>query len=128
VIRNEERRLNPLELLKKIKKRYKRVERDTKETKIKGELTVMIKAIGDKIIVEQMRRVETKGGIIIPDSAGEPQGYGLVKSIGDEVKNIKIGDVLVFHPRAGMDMLLYKKILKTLKYEEVYGSLVSMSI
>lgn len=70
-----------------------------------------------------MRRVETKGGIIIPEAAGEPQGYGLVASLGEDVKNVKIGDVLVFHPRAGMDMLLDKKLLKTLKYDEVYGIL-----
>ena len=121
--RKEEKRLSQSELIKKNKKRYKKVEIDTKKIKTEGELKVMIKAIGDKIIVELMRRVQTKGGIIIPDAVGEPQGYGLVQSLGEDVENLKIGDVLVFHPRAGMDMLLGKKILKTLKYEEVYGIL-----
>lgn len=83
----------------------------------------MIKAIGDKIIVELMRRVATKGGIIIPDSVGEPQGYGIVISLGEDVEGIQLKDVLVFHPRAGMDMLLDKRIFKCLKRDEAYGIL-----
>jgi len=38
----------------------------------------MIKAISDKIVVEELKRTVTEGGIIIPDSSGDPQGYGKV--------------------------------------------------
>lgn len=70
-----------------------------------------------------MRKTSTSAGLLIPDMAQDPQGYGKVISIGDLVENtnVKIGDILVFHTRAGMDMIHAKKVLKCLKYEEVYG-------
>ena len=83
----------------------------------------MIEAIGDKIIVEYLRITKTKAGLIIPDGTHEPQGYGKVLSIGDEVKNIKKGIIIVFHTRAGMDMILDSKVHKCLKSEEIYGIL-----
>jgi len=83
----------------------------------------MINALADKIVVEFLRTTKTETGLIIPDSAQDPQGYGRVLSVGEEVKNIKEGDVLVFHMRAGMDLILDKKVQKCLKVEEVYGIL-----
>ena len=83
----------------------------------------MIKAIEDKIIVEFLRTTKTETGLIIPDVAQDPQGYGKVLSVGEQVKNIKVGDTLVFHMRAGMDLILNKKVQKCLKSEEVYGIL-----
>lgn len=82
----------------------------------------MIKAMADKVIVEFLKREITKGGIIVPEQAIiDPQGYGKVISVGDQVTTIKVGDFLVFHPMGGMDMVFDKKIFKVLKYEEIYG-------
>ena len=83
----------------------------------------MIQAVGDKIIVEEMKRTRTEGGIIIPESAVDPQSYGLVISVGEEVKNIEAGNIIVFHQRGGQASLIGKKLLRILKYEEVYGIL-----
>jgi len=83
----------------------------------------MIEAIDDKIIVVYLRANKTKAGLVIPDSAQEPQGYGKVLSVGPQVKGIKKGVILVFHARAGMDMLIDNAIQKCIKAEEVYGIL-----
>lgn len=83
----------------------------------------MIKAVADKIVVEFLRTGTTETGLILPDMVEDPQGFGKVISIGDEVENIKEGDILVFHMRAGMDLILNKRVQKCLKYEEVYGVL-----
>lgn len=91
----------------------------------------MIQAVADKIIVEVMKRSKTVGGLILPENSAEPQAYGKILSCGEiisEGTDLKEGDVLVFHPGAGMDMLMDKNILKTLKYEEVYGILQDESI
>lgn len=91
----------------------------------------MIQAVADKIVVEIMRVTKTKGGLLLPDSAVDPQGYGRVLSVGELVKegtDIDEGTFLVFHPRAGMDMLMEKRLLKVLKYEEIYGILLSDEI
>jgi co-chaperonin GroES (HSP10) len=82
----------------------------------------MVKAVSDKIIVEFLKREITSGGIIAPENAlVDPQGYGKVMSVGEEVTMIKEGDFLAFHPRAGMDMVFDKKVFKVLKYDELYG-------
>lgn len=71
-----------------------------------------------------MKKDTTKGGIIIPEAAvAEPQGYGKVLSCGEDIKSIKEGQILVFHPMAGMDTVFETKIYKVLKYEEIYGIL-----
>jgi len=83
----------------------------------------MIKAVGDKIVVEELKRTKTEGGIILPDSSSDPQGYGKVLSFGEDVENLNVGDVIVFHNRGGQASLIGKLLLRILKYEEIYGIL-----
>ena len=80
----------------------------------------MINALADKIVVEFLRTTKSEGGLIIPDIAQDPQGYGKVLSVGEDVKIIKEGDILVFHMRAGMDLILDAKVQKCLKAEEEF--------
>jgi co-chaperonin GroES (HSP10) len=75
-----------------------------------------------------MRANKTKSGLLLPNNTNDPQGYGRVVSVGEDVKNIKEGDFLVYHPMAGMDMLMEKRILKVVKYEELYGILHDDSV
>ena len=70
-----------------------------------------------------MRRAQTQGGIVIPGNVADPQAYGKVMSVGEDVPNIKEGDILVMHLNAGMDMVMEKNLMRTLKYDEVYGIL-----
>jgi len=72
-----------------------------------------------------MRRTQTQGGIFIPNNIPDPQAYGKVLSIGEAVENlsVKVGDIIVMHLNAGMDMVMEKNLMRTLKYEEVYGIL-----
>ena len=90
----------------------------------------MIQAISDKIVVESMRVGKTEAGIIIPDSGSDSVGYGKIISIGDDIPKtiVTVGNILVFHPRAGMDNLINETLLKVLKYEEVYGILTDKDI
>lgn len=83
----------------------------------------MIKAIGDKIVTVLMKRTKTSGGIILPETAQEPQAYCKVISVGDKVEKINEGDIIVAHIRAGMDSVIGHSFLKILKEEEVYGTL-----
>jgi len=75
--------------------------------------------------VEFLRTTKTESGLIIPSAAQDPQGYGKVLSVGEllaETK-VKVGSIVVFHMRAGMDMVIGKQVQKCLKYEEVFGIL-----
>jgi len=84
----------------------------------------MIKAVDDKIVVLLMRRGQSQGGIVIPTNVADPQAYGRVMSKGENVPDtIKVDDILVMHLNAGMDMVMERNLMRTLKYEEVYGVL-----
>lgn len=85
----------------------------------------MIKAVGDKVVLLLMRRAQTAGGIVIPNNIPDPQAYGKVISVGEEVEKgrVKEGDIVVCHLNAGMDMVMEKNLMRTVKYEEIYGVL-----
>lgn len=84
-----------------------------------------IDAVKDKIVVKVIPKEEkSQGGIHIPEGAQtEPQGYGEVISVGEEVERVNRGDTLVFHVRAGQDMVFERENYKCLTYNEVYGIL-----
>jgi co-chaperonin GroES (HSP10) len=89
----------------------------------------MIKALNDKIIVQEMKRAKTQGGLIIPDSVQQPQSYGIVLSVGDKVTApVEEGNVLIFHTSGGMAMVVEGKILRCLMEAEVYGIVESDEI
>jgi len=85
----------------------------------------MINAVADKVVVEFLRTTKSEGGLVIPDVAQDPQGYGKVLSVGELLADtkIKVGCVVVFHMRAGMDLIINKTVQKCLKYEEIFGVL-----
>ena len=72
-----------------------------------------------------MRREQTAGGIIIPGNIADPQAYGKVISVGEFLVEapIKEGDIVVMHINAGMDMVMERNLMRTVKYEEIYGIL-----
>ena len=91
----------------------------------------MIQAVKDKIIVEEMIRARTSGGIVIPDTAViDPQAYGRVISVGAEVQSLDVaeGDVLTFHIRGGMAAVFKKQAFRIIKYDEVYGKVTDPEI
>jgi len=91
----------------------------------------MIKAIEDKIIVSEMKRSQTKSGILIPANAVEPQAYGRIVSMGHEVENrgqLKEGDVIVYHKMGGQAISMNNKILCCVPYAEIYGVLADETL
>ena len=85
----------------------------------------MIKAIDDKIIVVELKRSQTSAGILIPASAIEPQAYGKIISMGEEVANktLNVGDIIVYHKMGGQAISMNNQILCCVPYSSVYGIL-----
>ena len=88
----------------------------------------MIQAINDKIVVDVLMPTKTKGGLILPTNRVDPQSYGKVVSVGDEITNISVGDIIVFHPNSGMAMLMKDKLMKVLGKPEIYGILLDEEV
>jgi len=85
-----------------------------------------IQAINNHIIAEEIANIEkiTEGGIVIPLTVKtEPQKYGKVLSVGEEVKNVKEGDIIVYHQSGGQTIMINGIIQKILKNDEIYGIL-----
>lgn len=83
----------------------------------------MINAVKDKVVAILMTRKKTKSGLIIPNSVQEPQAFSKVISVGGDVDNVKVGDIIVSHMRSGMDVLIDRELIKVLKEDEIYGIL-----
>ena len=83
----------------------------------------MIRAVNDKVVAVMLKREKTSSGIIIPDAVQEPQAFCKIISIGEEVKNVEVGQIIVCHMRGGMDAVIDKQIIKILKADEIYGEL-----
>ena len=83
-----------------------------------------IQAINDHVIVEVIQDTEKKseGGIVLPETVEtEPQRYGKVISVGPNIDDIKVDDVVAFAKFGGQDIILNRVIIKVLKKPEIYG-------
>jgi chaperonin GroES len=80
------------------------------------------KPLGDRIFVKYMEEVErTAGGIFIPDAAKEKPQRGKVEAVGKEVKEVKVGDVVLFDKYSGSKINIDNEDFLIVKEEEVLG-------
>ncbi len=85
---------------------------------------ITIKAVEDKIFVEEMIiSEESAGGIVLAtDSTQLPQSYGKVLSVGEKAKDlVKVGDTVVFHQKGGQALFMNHKNYRILMINELYG-------
>lgn len=80
-----------------------------------------MKATGKRILIDPtpIEKV-TKAGIIIPVKAEEKSSSGKVISIGGEVKEVKVGDIVHFNKNVAIDLTLNETKYLTIREEEVY--------
>jgi chaperonin GroES len=86
-------------------------------------MKMLMQAIRDKIFVKVLKQeMLTKGGLVIPETVKkEPQKYGIVISLGPDVKGIQISDTLMFHDRGGQTVIIDDEEYRVLIDNEVYG-------
>jgi chaperonin GroES len=87
--------------------------------------------LGDRILVEPMAaETKTKGGIIIPDTAGEKPTRGKVIAAGPGARaedgrllklDVKVGDVVLYGKWSGTEVKLDGKDLVIMKESDVFG-------
>jgi len=83
----------------------------------------VLKAVNNHLIVLPLAKDQkTAGGLYVPETAiNEPQVTAQVLSVGkDSTDEIKVGDVIFCHERAGMDIMTEGVIYKVVKSDEVY--------
>jgi len=83
---------------------------------------MMIQGVKDKIIAVVLKNPKTsEGGIVLPDAVEPPQKFGKVISVGKDVEEIKIGDIIVFANFGGQVILDGNQEFRVLLYNEIYG-------
>ena len=61
-----------------------------------------LKPLQDRVVVSYAEEVEkTAGGIYVPDTAKEKPQQGKVEAVGKDVKEVKVGDIVLFDRYGG---------------------------
>lgn len=82
------------------------------------------KPLKDRVFVSYTEEMEkTPGGIYVPDTAKEKPQRGKVEAVGSEVKEVKVGDEVLFDRYAGSKVRLNGTEYLILKEEEILGIL-----
>lgn len=76
-----------------------------------------MKPLADNVVIQQEEaETKTSSGLYLPDSAAEKPKMGKVLAIGKDIKEIKVGDKVVYKPYGvtevsvdGKDVLLVKE-------------------
>jgi chaperonin GroES len=94
-------------------------------------MSMKLKPLGDRVLVEPAEEKEVKkGGIIIPDSAKEKPTEGIVRALGtgktdDAGKKIpfevKVGDRVLVSKYGGTEVKLNDKEYKILNSDDILG-------
>jgi chaperonin GroES len=80
------------------------------------------KPLKDRVFVSYSEEGEkTAGGIYIPDSAKEKPQKGKVEAVGSEVKELKVGNVILFDKYSGSKVNIDGTDYLIVKEEDILG-------
>lgn len=81
----------------------------------------MIRPLGKNIVVRRLPAKEMEGSIYIPDNAKEKPAEGTVLAAGFEVKDIAVGDNVIFAKYSGTEFVEDNEILVLLTQDDIFG-------
>jgi chaperonin GroES len=89
---------------------------------VKGEEFMKFKPLKDRVFVKYTEDAEkTAGGLYIPDSAKEKPQKGLVEAVGSEVKEVKVGNTILFDKYSGSKVNIDSNEYLIIKEEDILG-------
>jgi chaperonin GroES len=93
-------------------------------TKGVSSMSVKFKPLKDRVFVSYTEELsKTAGGLFIPDSAKEKPQSGKVEAVGEEVKQLKVGDKVLFDRYSGSKINIDNTEYLIVKEEDVLGIL-----
>ena len=79
-----------------------------------------IQPLEDRVVLEQLEQEErTKSGIILPDSAQEKPKMAKVLAVGKAVKEVQVGDVVLYKSYGPDDVKVDNKEYMIAKEEDI---------
>ncbi len=80
------------------------------------------KPLKDRVFISYTEEMDkTPGGIYVPDTAKEKPQRGKVEAIGPEVKEVKVGDEVMFDRYAGSKVRMNGTEYLIVKEEDILG-------
>mgnify|MGYP000241769415 CR=1 FL=1 len=80
------------------------------------------KPLKDRVFVSYTEEVEkTAGGLYVPETAREKPQQGKVEAVGPEVKEVKVGDTVLFDKYSGSKVKVNDKEHLIIKEEDILG-------
>ncbi len=99
---------------------------DKEKTESKATAAKGFQPLGDRVFVTYTEELEkTSGGIYVPDTAREKPQRGTVEATGKDVKNLKVGDQVLFDKYSGTKLRIDDEECLILKEEDVLGLFVT---
>ena len=81
-----------------------------------------IQPLADRLVIEQVEAEEVSAaGIILPDSAKEKPSEGKVLAVGKDVKEVKLGDVVLYAKYGPTEIKVDGKEVVLAKEEDILG-------
>jgi chaperonin GroES len=81
-----------------------------------------LKPLKDRVLVSYVEEAEvSSGGIYIPDAAKEKPQRGKVEAVGKEVKDVKVGNEILFGKYSGDKFKMDNKEMLIIKEEDILG-------
>lgn len=81
-----------------------------------------IKPLGDRVVaIKEEAKTQTASGILLPEVAKEQPVVAEVVAIGEDIKNIKTGDKIVYTEYRATDLKINNKNYLILKAEDILG-------
>jgi chaperonin GroES len=78
--------------------------------------------LGDRVFITYTEEMErTAGGIYVPETAKEKPQRGTVQAVGKDVKQLKVGDQVLFDKYSGSKLRVDDEDCLILKEEDVLG-------
>jgi chaperonin GroES len=94
----------------------------TQAAQKKGDVSIKFKPLRDRVFVSYTEEAEkTAGGLYIPEAAKEKPQKGKIESVGSEVKNLKVGDLILFDKYSGSKINMDGTDYLIVKEEDVLG-------
>ena len=88
-------------------------------------MSVKFKPLKDRVFVSYTEELsKTAGGLYIPDSAKEKPQSGKIEAVGEEVKQLKVGDKVLFDRYSGSKINIDNTEYLIVKEEDVLGILI----
>lgn len=75
----------------------------------------------DKVLVEPTKKEEKIGCIYLPDQGKQESGEAIVVAVGDLVKNVKVGDLVVTEIYGGKRIKVSGKEYRLYRNEDIFG-------